>query len=286
MGAAHLPDGAGHEIVGVVTRAAARYEVQAGDKSAVGLLRRFLPRLRSCRDHLEQYCLNGVSYTYNSHEQDHETPTWAVIPTRSVVDENYVLCIPGNLPLDAAARSCARASRLYSPLRHWQAGGKKVAIVLAGVVIWRQDRPSDGRGGHGSQPLAGRNRPTASASAPTFYATADPHTFVKLAASFDLIVCTVGTGSTGTSISACSRWTPPMVVVGLPRNACRSPQAVLIGMRPHPRRSQIGGIKETQEMLDFCGKHNIASDIELIPIQKVNEALRPPSSTATCATAS
>ena len=124
----------GHEIVGVVPRVGSHVvKFKPGDKVGVGCLVDSCRVCEHCRDHLEQYCLNGVSFTYNSHEQDKKTITQGGYSDKIVVDENYVLRIPGNLPLDATAPLLCAGITLYSPLIHWQAGpGKKVAILGLG----------------------------------------------------------------------------------------------------------------------------------------------------------
>jgi uncharacterized zinc-type alcohol dehydrogenase-like protein len=266
----------GHEIVGVVTRVGAGVtKFKQGDKVGVGCLVDSCRVCEHCRDHLEQYCLNGVSFTYNSYEQDKKTIAQGGYSDKIVVDENYVLRIPGNLPLDAAAPLLCAGITLYSPLMHWKAGpGKKVAIVGLGGLGHMGVKIAHALGAevtvlsHSLKKEADGKR----LGADHFYATADPETFAKLAGSFDLIVCTVGTGIDWNQYLGLLKLDGTMVIVGVPAEQVPLGAFSLLALRRSLAGSLIGGIAETQEMLDFCGKHDIASDIELIPIQKVNEA--------------
>ena len=266
----------GHEIAGVVSRVGSHVtKFKAGDKVGVGCFVDSCRVCDLCRADFEQYCLNGTSYTYNSLEQDHKTPTYGGYSDKIVVDENYVLRIPGNLPLDAAAPLLCAGITLYSPLRHWKAGpGKKVAILGLGGLGHMGVKIAHALGAevtvlsHSLKKQADGKR----LGADHFYATSDPATFAKLKGSFDLIVCTVGTGIDWNQYLELLKMDATMVVVGLPAEQVPLAAGMLIAMRRNLAGSMIGGIKETQEMLDFCGKHDIVSDIELIPIQKVNEA--------------
>ncbi|MGC9952735.1 MAG: NAD(P)-dependent alcohol dehydrogenase [Rhizomicrobium sp.] len=266
----------GHEIVGVVTRVGSHVKkFKPGDKVGIGCFVDSCRVCDHCRNHFEQYCLNGTSFTYNSHEQDKKTITQGGYSDKIVVDENYVLSIPGNLPLDAAAPLLCAGITLYSPLRHWKAGpGKKVAIVGLGGLGHIGVKIAHALGAevtvlsHSLKKQADGKR----LGADHFYATSDPETFAKLKGSFDLIVCTVGTGIDWNQYLELLKMDATMVLVGLPEQRVPLAAGVLINLRRNLAGSMIGGIKETQKMLDFCGKHNIASDIEIIPIQKVNEA--------------
>jgi uncharacterized zinc-type alcohol dehydrogenase-like protein len=266
----------GHEIVGVVTRVGSHVvKFKPGDKVGVGCLVDSCRVCEHCRDHLEQYCLNGVSFTYNSHEQDKKTITQGGYSDKIVVDENYVLRIPGNLALDAAAPLLCAGITLYSPLKHWQAGpGKKVAILGLGGLGHMGVKIAHALGAevtvlsHSLKKQADAKR----LGADHFYATSAPETFAKLAGSFDLIVCTVGTGIDWNQYLGLLKLDGTMVVVGVPAEQIPLGAFSLVAMRRTLAGSLIGGIEETQEMLDFCGKHGITSDIEVIKIQDINEA--------------
>ena len=266
----------GHEITGVVMRVGSHVtKFKAGDKVGVGCFVDSCRVCDPCREGLEQYCATGFSPTYNGHEQDKKTPTYGGYSEKIVVDENYVLRIPDNLPLDAAAPLLCAGITLYSPLHHWKAGpGKKVAIVGLGGLGHMGVKIAHALGAevtvlsHSLKKQADGKR----LGADHFFATSDPQTFAKLVGSFDLIVCTVGTGIDWNHYLGLLKLDGTMVVVGAPPELVPLGAFSLIAMRRNLAGSMIGGIKETQEMLDFCGKLDIVSDIELIPIQKVNEA--------------
>jgi len=266
----------GHEITGVVTAVGAKVgKFKAGDKVGIGCFVDSCRVCDHCRTGFEQYCENDPSFTYNSREQDHKTPTYGGYSESIVVDENYVLCVPDNLPLDAAAPLLCAGITLYSPLMHWKAGpGRKVAIVGLGGLGHVGVKIAHALGAevtvlsHSLSKEADAKR----LGADHFHATSDPGTFKTLKGSFDLIICTVGTGIDWNQYLGLLRMEATMVIVGLPPEKVPLAAGKLIEWRRNLAGSMIGGIKETQEMLDFCGKHGIVSDIELIPIQKVNQA--------------
>ncbi|HEY0283696.1 MAG TPA: NAD(P)-dependent alcohol dehydrogenase [Rhizomicrobium sp.] len=266
----------GHEIAGIVTRVGSHVtKFKPGDKVGIGCLVDSCRVCEHCRDHLEQYCLNGVSLTYSGYEQDKKTITQGGYSDKIVTDENFVLKIPDNLALDAAAPLLCAGITLYSPLVHWKAGpGKKVAILGLGGLGHMGVKIAHALGAevtvlsHSLKKQADAKR----LGADHFYATSDPETFAKLKGSFDLIVCTVGAGIDWNQYLELLKLDATMVIVGVPAEQVPLGAFPLLSLRRSLAGSMIGGIKETQEMLDFCGKHDIVSDIELIPIQKVNEA--------------
>jgi len=275
-GGAEFPMVPGHEIAGVVVAVGAHVaKFKPGDHVGVGCLVDSCRQCESCRADLEQYCLDGCSFTYNGREQDHETPTYGGYSEAIVVDENYVLRIPANLPLDAAAPLLCAGITLYSPLRHWHAGpGRKVAILGLGGLGHMGVKLGHAMGAeltvlsHSERKREDARRLGADA----FFATADSGVFKKLAGRFDLIICTVGTGVDWNAYVDLLKLDGSMVVVGVPEERVPVSAMPLVGMRRSISGSMIGGIKETQEMLDFCGAHAITAEIETIPIAKVNEA--------------
>jgi uncharacterized zinc-type alcohol dehydrogenase-like protein len=192
-----------------------------------------------------------------------------------VVNENYVVRMPENLPLDASAPLLCAGITLYSPLKHWQAGpGKKVAIVGLGGLGHMGVKIAHALGAEVtvlSQSLR-KEEDGLRLGADHYYATSDPETFTKLTRSFDLIINTVGSDMDLNQYLELLKVDGSMVIVGLPEKPASVAAFSLVLGRRSLAGSAIGGIAETQEMLDFCGKHNITSDIEVIPIQKVNEA--------------
>jgi uncharacterized zinc-type alcohol dehydrogenase-like protein len=276
-GGAEFPMVPGHEIVGIVSAVGAHVtKFKPGDKVGVGCLVDSCRECEPCRADLEQYCLNGCTFTYNSREQDKVTPTQGGYSERIVVDENYVLRIPDNLPLDAAAPLLCAGITLYSPLRHWGAGpGKQVAILGLGGLGHMGVKIAHAMGAEVTV-LSHSNRKRDDAKrlgADAFMAMADKEAFKTLSGRFDLIVCTAGVGVDWNAYFGLLKLDGTMVVVGVPAEMVPVSAMALVGMRRSLAGSMIGGIKETQEMLDFCGAHDIAADIELIPIQEVNEAL-------------
>lgn len=271
----------GHEIVGIVTKVGAnvsRYKL--GDRVGVGCLVDSCRNCNPCINGLEQYCIEGPTMTYNGIERDGQTRTQGGYSNKIVVDENYVLRIPDNLPMDRAAPLLCAGITMYSPLIHWKAGpGKKVGIVgLGGLghmgvkiahaldtevsVISHSKRKQDEAKKMGADKFY---------AAPTSSST-DQKSFDELKGYFDLILNTLSVEIDWNHYLNLLALDGTMVVVGLPEKETSLGASPLINARRSLAGSGIGGIKETQEMLDFCSKHDISSDIELIPIQEVNEA--------------
>jgi uncharacterized zinc-type alcohol dehydrogenase-like protein len=265
----------GHEIAGVVTATGAKVtKFQAGDHVGVGCFVDSCGKCAQCHEGLEQYCASGLVLTYNSREHD-GTPTMGGYSDRIVVNQDYVLRIPGNLPLDASAPLLCAGITLYSPLRHWKAGpGKSVAILGLGGLGHMGVKLAHGMGAevtvlsHSLSKQADAKR----LGADHFYATSNPETFTGLQRAFDLIINTVSAEIDLNAYLNLLKVDGTMVLVGVPEKAAEVAAFPLIMGRRSLAGSAIGGIRETQEMLDFCGRHNITCDIETIPIQKVNEA--------------
>jgi uncharacterized zinc-type alcohol dehydrogenase-like protein len=274
-GGSTFPMVPGHEIAGVVTGVGSKVtKFKVGDKAGIGCFVDSCRECGQCKEGLEQYCAVGAVWTYNAKEKD-GTPTMGGYSDKIVADENYVLHIPENLPLDASAPLLCAGITLYSPLKHWHAGpGKKVAIVGMGGLGHMGVKFAHAMGAEVtvlSQSLR-KQEDGKRLGADHFYATSDPETFKKLDRSFDLIINTVSGEMDWNQYLSLLKVDGSMVVVGVPEKPNAVASFSLILGRRSLAGSAIGGIAETQEMLDFCGKNNIISDIELIPIQKVNEA--------------
>ncbi|CEK11842.1 NAD(P)-dependent alcohol dehydrogenase [Legionella hackeliae] len=275
-GGALFPMVPGHEITGVVNRVGNNVSnFKAGDHVGVGCMVDSCRQCDSCQEGLEQFCVEGFTATYNGMERDGTRLTQGGYSTQIVVNKDFVLHIPDNLPLDASAPLLCAGITLYSPLHHWNAGpGKKVAIVGLGGLGHMGVKIAHAMGAdvtvlsHSTKKQEDSKR----LGADHFYATSDSATFKKLANTFDLIVCTVSAGIDWNQYLALLKHDGTMVVVGVPDDNVPVNAVPLIFARRSLAGSLIGGIPETQEMLNFCGKHNITSDIELIPIQKVNDA--------------
>jgi uncharacterized zinc-type alcohol dehydrogenase-like protein len=275
-GASSFPMVPGHEITGIVTGTgskATRYKM--GDRVGVGCFVDSCRKCGPCRTGLEQYCIEGPTLTYNAIERDGKTPTQGGYSNKIIVDENYVLRIPENLLMNHAAPLLCAGITMYSPLMHWKAGpGKKVGFIGLGGLGHMGVKIAHALGAevtvlsHSLKKEEDGKR----MGADNFHATSDPETFKKLKGYFDLIINTLSIEIDWDQYLNLLALDGTMVVVGVPEKKTRIGAATLISSRRSLAGSVIGGIKETQEMLDFCSKHNISSDIECIPIQKVNEA--------------
>ncbi|MDX6352305.1 MAG: alcohol dehydrogenase, partial [Streptomyces sp.] len=274
-GEASFPMVPGHEIAGVVTEVGpgvTKYAV--GDRVGIGC---FVDSCRECENCLrgeEQYCLRGQVPTYNGDGYDGEK-MYGGYSSHIVADENYVCRIPDGLSLDVAAPLLCAGITLYSPLAHWNAGpGKKVAIVGVGGLGHMGVKIAHAMGAEVTA-LSQSQRKKDDAlrlGADHYYATGDPETFSKLAGSFDLIVSTISAGYDLGAYLSLLKVDGTMVTVGAPDTPSSLHLFSLIGGRKTLAGSMIGGIRETQEMLDFCAAHGLGAEIELIAPEQINEA--------------
>jgi len=277
-GGSTFPMVPGHEITGIVLQIGPKVtRYKAGDRVGVGCFVDSCRKCGPCSKNLEQYCVEGMTTTYNGIERDGNTRTQGGYSNKIVVDENYVLRVPGNLPLDKAAPLLCAGVTLYSPLMHWKAGpGKKVAIIGLGGIGHMGVKLAHALGAEVtvlSHSLK-KQEDGKKLGANYFYATSDPKTFENLKGYFDLIINTVSAELDWNQYLDLLALDGAMVVVGIPENQTPVGSFSLVAGRRSLAGSLIGGIKETQEMLDFCSKNDIASEIELIQIQKVNEAYK------------
>ncbi len=265
----------GHEIAGVVRAVGSKVtRFKVGDHVGVGC---FVDSCVGCatRDVDNEQYMPGLVQTYNSVERDGKSATQGGYSDHIVVREDYVLSIPENLPLDASAPLLCAGITLYSPLHHWNAGpGKKVAIVGMGGLGHMGVKIGSAMGAEItvlSQTLS-KKEDGLKLGAKEYYATSDASTFDKLAGTFDLILCTVSAEIDWNAYLNLLKVNGTMVLLGVPEHAIPVHAFSVIPARRSLAGSMIGSIKETQEMLDFCGKHNIVSEIEKIDIKDVNEA--------------
>lgn len=275
-GGATFPMVPGHEIAGVVSKVGAKVtKHKVGDVVGVGCMVDSCGTCVNCKQDLEQFCVAGMSGTYNSTEQDKVTPTFGGYSNKIVVNEKFVLKIPPQLPLDKAAPLLCAGITLYSPLAHWKAGpGKKVAILGLGGLGHMGVKIAHAMGAEVTvlSHSAKKKDDAKRLGADHFYAMNEPSSFEKLQSTFDLIINTVSAEINLNEYFSLLKIDGTIVIVGVPEKPHAIEAFSLIGGRRSLAGSLIGGIKETQEMLDFCGKHEITCDIELTPIQKVNEA--------------
>ncbi|THK35224.1 NAD(P)-dependent alcohol dehydrogenase [Ensifer sp. MPMI2T] len=265
----------GHEIVGIISAVGSKVtKFKVGDRAGVGC---FVDSCTTCatRDLDLEHYLPGLVGTYNSVEADGKTPTQGGYSDHIVVKEGYVLSIPENLPLDAAAPLLCAGITLYSPLRHWKAApGKKVAIVGMGGLGHMGVKLAHAMGAEVtvlSQSLS-KKEDGLKLGADHYYATNDPETFQALAGSFDLIICTVAAEVDWNAYLNLLKVDGDLVLVGIPENPVPVHAFSLVPARRSISGSMIGSIKETQEMLDFCSEHGIVSEIETIEMGQINQA--------------
>ena len=265
----------GHEIAGLVTAVgSAVTKFRVGDKVGVGCMVDSCRTCPQCQKGLEQFCASTAIWTYNSRDKD-GTPTMGGYSDNLVVDENYACRMPDHLPLGACAPLLCAGITLYSPLKHWNAGpGKQVAIIGLGGLGHMGVKIAHAMGAevtvlsHSPRKEADSRR----LGADHFHATSDPATFNGLQGRFDLMINTVSAALDWNQYTRLLAVDGSFVVVGIPDKSISIEAFPLILGRRSIGGSLIGGIRETQEMLDFCGRHQVTCDIEMIPIQAVNEA--------------
>ena len=275
-GPAIFPMVPGHEIAGVVTQVGASVtKFKVGDRIGVGVFVDSCRKCPPCQKGLQQYCIEGMTGTYNQLERDGKTPAMGGYSNVMVINEDYAVSIPDNLSLDGVAPLLCAGITLYSPIKHWNTGpGKKVAVMGLGGL------------GHmgvkfaaalGADVTVFSHSPSKEADAKAmgahhFVSTKEEGFNKKYIKHFDLILNTVSAELDINTYLEMLNVDGTLVVIGLPGK----PYAVEVGALLPARRSlsgsMIGGIPEMQEMLDFCGKHNIVSDIEVIKADYINTA--------------
>jgi len=265
----------GHEIAGTVSAVGAEVtRFAVGDRAGVGCLVDSCRECEHCLAGEEQYCLNGNTGTYGSIGKDGR-PTDGGYSEKIVVDENYVLSIPEGISLDVAAPLLCAGITLYSPLRHWGAGpGKKVAIVGLGGLGHMGVKLAHAMGAEVtvlSQSLK-KQEDGLRLGADHYYATGDEGTFTHLRRSFDLIITTISAAVDIKDYLGLLKLDGALVTVGAPPEPMSVPAFALIGARRSLSGSAIGGIKQTQEMLDFCAEHGLGAEIEVIAADQIDEA--------------
>jgi uncharacterized zinc-type alcohol dehydrogenase-like protein len=269
----------GHEIVGKVTKVGTQVKnFKPGDFAAVGCMVDSCRTCPSCKESLEQYCEPGETvFTYNS--PDKHLPgkmTYGGYSSQIVVDERFVLRVPPKLDLAGTAPLLCAGITTYSPLRHWRVGkGKKVGIVGLGGLGHMGVKFAHA---FGAQTILFTTSPAKiedgrRLGADDVVISKDESQMAKHAGSFDFILNTVAASHNLDAYTGLLKRDGVMCLVGAPEHAHPSPSVMnLIFRRRAIAGSLIGGIQETQEMLDFCATHNIVSDVEIIPMQSINQA--------------
>jgi uncharacterized zinc-type alcohol dehydrogenase-like protein len=266
----------GHEIVGKVTRVGSNVtRFKEGDTVGVGCFVDSCRHCSNCNDDLEQYCENGHTQTYNSLSQDKQYTTLGGYSSHIVVTQHFVLSVSDKLPLEKVAPLLCAGITTYSPLRHWgvKAGDKLAVVGLGGL-------------GHMAVKLAAsmgaevtmlsrspkKEKDASELGAHHFALTTNADTMAGLANSFDFIIDTVSAPHDYNEYLALLKTNGVMILVGAPPEPLPVSAFSLIMGRRSLVGSLVGGIKETQEMLDYCAEHNITSDVEVININQINEA--------------
>lgn len=275
-GGAQFPMVPGHEIVGRVVRTGTEAKKHnPGDLVGVGCMVDSCQNCEMCYRRLEQYCESSCSFTYNSTEQDKKTPTQGGYSKQIVVKDHFVLKIPSNLPLSGVAPLLCAGVTTYSPLRHWNVRfGQKVAVVGLGGLGHMAVKLACAMGAEVTvfSNTANKAEDARRMGARHFVISKDEDAIRARLGYFDLVLDTVSAQHELNPFLDMLRVDGTMVLVGAPPNSTPLPAFSLINGRKNLTGSLIGGITETQEMLDFCGKHGITADVEVIPANKINEA--------------
>jgi uncharacterized zinc-type alcohol dehydrogenase-like protein len=266
----------GHEIVGRIARVGAEVtRFKEGDLAGVGCFVDSCRVCDNCKDGEEQYCTNHLVATYNGTERDEKTPTFGGYSSQIVVDENYTLTIPENLPLANTAPLLCAGITTYSPLRRFNVGaGQRVGVVGLGGLGHMGVKLAVSMGAEVTvfSTSPGKEEDARSLGAHNFVVTRDPQNLESLAGTFDFILDTVSAAHDPNLYLNLLRREGAMVLVGAPEKPLEVNAFSVITNGRTLAGSMIGGIRETQEMLDYCASKNIASDVEIIPIQRIGEA--------------
>lgn len=267
----------GHEIVGRVIKVGSEVKkYKSGDAVGVGCLVESCRTCPSCKEGLEQYCEGGMTFTYNSPDPHTGKMTYGGYSNQIVIDERFVLKISDKLDLAGAAPLLCAGITTYSPLKHWKIGrGQKVGIVGLGGLGHMGVKLANAMGAHvvlfTTSP--GKTEDAKRLGAKEVVISKNESEMQKHANSFDFILNTVAASHNLDNFTALLKRDATMTLVGAPEHPHPSPNVTnLIFKRRQIAGSLIGGLPETQEMLDFCAANKIVSDVEIIPIQKINEA--------------
>lgn len=265
----------GHEIVGrVVAVGSAVSKFKVGDFAGVGCMVDSCRECDSCKQNLEQYCTTHTSFTYNGTEQDKTTPTQGGYSTEIVVEERFVVKISEKLDLKATAPLLCAGITTYSPLRHWKVGpGQKVGVIGLGGLGHMGVKFAKAMGAHVTMitTSASKGEDAKRLGADAVLLSTDAEAMKAQASSFDFLLNTVPVSHDINPYTSLLKLDGTMVLVG----ALTPLDGVIGGSLMLPRRtiagSAIGGMAETQEMMDFCAEHNIVSDIEVVDMTSINE---------------
>ncbi|NQX43046.1 uncharacterized zinc-type alcohol dehydrogenase-like protein [Pedobacter steynii] len=275
-GGTMYPTVPGHEIVGKVSRVGGNVtRFKVGDTVGVGCFVDSCGHCNNCKDHQEQYCENGHTQTYNSFEQDKKTITYGGYSTHIVVTQGFVLNISDKLPLEKVAPLLCAGITTYSPLKYWGVKkGDKLAVVGLGGLGHMAVKIASSMGAEVTMlsRSPGKAKDAEELGAHHFALTTDKEKMKELANSFDFIIDTVSAEHDYNEYLALLGTNGVMILLGVPPTPSDVQAFHLIFGRRSLVGSLVGGIKETQEMLDYCAEHNITSDVEMIRMDQINEA--------------
>ena len=268
----------GHEIIGHVSAVGENVkDFKVGDRAAVGCMVDSCRSCEACENHLEQYCQNGFVMTYGSETDDPGGVTYGGYSKRIVTNKDFVLKVPENLDMAGAAPLLCAGITTYSPLKHWGVKeGMKVGVIGLGGLGHMGVKLASAMGAHvvmiTTSPEKGSDAKALGAD--DVLISTDESEMEKHANSFDFLLNTIPVPHDVNPYLGLLKYDRTMCVVGAIGELEKVSTLPLIFTRKNLAGSLIGGIKETQEMLDFCGKHNITSDIEVIKMQDINESFQ------------
>lgn len=266
----------GHEIVGKVTAIGKNVtKFKVGDTAGIGCLVDSCRTCDNCKEGLEQYCLEGGVFSYNGFERDGSGITYGGYSKSIVAHEDFVLHISPKLKLDAAAPLLCAGITTYSPLKHWNVRkGQKVGVLGLGGLGHMAVKFAAAMGAEVTMlsHSPSKEKDAKRLGASHFVLTSDPEQIKAVTGKFDFILDTVSAEHDYNFYLSLLKTNGVMVCVGVPPNPAQIPAMNLIFGRKSFAGSLIGGLPETQEMLDFCAEHNIVSDIEIIRMDQINDA--------------
>lgn len=275
-GGALFPMVPGHEIVGTVKQVgSAVTKFRVGELAGVGCMVDSCRQCPSCQAGLEQYCEQHVAWTYNGTEMDGHTPTFGGYSSQIVVDQDFVFHMPAGIPLERAAPLLCAGITTYSPLRYWRVGaGQRLAVVGLGGLGQMAVRFGTAFGAEVT--VLSHSEPKRDVAkrlgAADFVVTSQSDTFSRLARRFDVILDTVSVPHDYERYLELLKTDGTMILVGAPSAPTPLGAFPLIMRRRRLAGSLIGGIHETQEMLQFCAENGISTDVQVISVQEINDA--------------
>ncbi len=266
----------GHEIVGRVTAVGNHVtKFKVGDLAAVGCIVDSCRQCENCEEGLEQYCLNGNTQTYNGLEQDKKTPTYGGYSNLIMAHEDFVFHVPESLDLPGVAPLLCAGITTYSPLRHWKVGpGHKVAVLGLGGLGHMAVKFAVAFGAEVTMlsTSPAKEEDARRLGAHRFVLTSDKDQVKAVRNTFDFIIDTVSAPHDYNLYLGLLKTSGVHICVGAPPTPAQLAVFSLLGGRKSIAGSNTGGMPETQEMLDYCGEHNIVSDVEVIPMSYIHTA--------------